>query len=181
MFHDDSPLGRIVNFLAMVMALAGGIALLVLVGVVVVSVVGRALVWAGLRPIYGDYEIAEVIVGFAIFAFMPWAHLKRGNAIVSLLTDRFGPTVNRWILVITDLMMLAAAAFIAWRLYYGMLDRFQYGETTLLLRISMGWAYATGFIGAVAFVIISVYVLGRSLSAALEGKDEDVATSGVQH
>lgn len=181
MFQDSSPLGRTVNFLAMTMALAGGIALLVLVGMVVVSVIGRAFIWAGLRPIYGDYEIAETIVGFAIFAFLPWAHLKRGNAIVSLITDRFSAAVNRWILVITDIMMLAAAAFIAWRLYYGMLDRFQYGETTLLLRLSMGWAYATGFVGALTFVVITVYVLGRSLTAALGGKDEDVVTSGVQH
>lgn len=165
--------------LAKVMALAGGIALLALVAMVVISVVGRAFIWAGLRPVYGDYEIASAIVGFAIFAFLPWAHLTRGNAIVTLLTDRFSPAVNRWILVITDVMMLAAAAFIAWRLYFGMLDKFRYGETSLLLRMSMGWAYAAGLLGAVAFAIISAYVLGRSLTAAMRGEDEGISSTGA--
>lgn len=161
------------------MALAGGITLLLLVAMIVASVIGRAFIWAGLRPVYGDYEIASAIVGFAIFAFLPWAHLTRGNAIVTLLTDLFSPAVNRWILVITDILMLSAAVFIAWRLYYGMLDKFNYGETTLLLRMSMGWAYAAGLVGAVIFAITSVYVLGRSLTAALRGEDEGIESAGA--
>ena len=90
-------------------------------------------------------------IGFAIFAFLPWAHLTRGHAIVTLLSDRFGPLFNRWILVITDAMMLAAAVFIAWRLYFGMLDKFAYRETTLLLRMPLGWTYSCGARGRLRF------------------------------
>ena len=87
-------------------------------------------------------------------------------------SDRFGPLVNRWILVITDIMMLAAAGFIAWRLYDGMLDKFRYNETTLLLRMPLGWTYAAGLVGAVVFVVVALYVLGRSVSHALAGRSE---------
>lgn len=160
------------------MAIAGGLALLGLVGLVVVSVVGRAFIWAGLKPVYGDYEIVEMGVGFAIFAFMPWAHLTRSHAIVTLITDRFGDAANRIILVITDLMMLVASSFLAWRLYYGMMDKFAYHETTLLLRWPLGWGYLAGFIGAVVFAIVSIYVLGRSLTAACRGENE-VSTQGA--
>lgn len=154
------------------MAITGGIVLLGLVALVVISVVGRALIWAGLRPVYGDYELVEMGIGFAVFSFLPWAHLTRSHAIVTLLTDRFGAAVNRWILVVTDAMMLAAASFIAWRLSHGMLDKFAYGETTLLLRVPLGWGYLAGLAGAVVFTIVSIYVLGRSVSAALRGEDE---------
>lgn len=172
MFQDNSPLGRAIHLLAKATALAGGIVLLGLVAMIVVSVVGRALIWAGLKPIYGDYEIVEMGVGFAIFAFMPWAHLTRSHAIVTLITDRFGEVVNRVILVITDVMMLVASAFLAWRLYHGMMDKFAYHETTLLLRWPLGWGYLAGFAGAVIFAVISIYVLGRSLSAAAKGENE---------
>ncbi|WP_196259297.1 TRAP transporter small permease [Pelagibacterium limicola] len=175
MFQDGSPLGRAIYGLAKATALAGGIALLGLVVLVVVSVFGRAFIWAGLRPVYGDYELVEKGVGFAIFAFLPWAHLTRSHALVTLITDRFGDAVNRVILVITDVMMLAASSFIAWRLYYGMLDKFAYGETTLMLRIPLGWGYMAGFAGALVFAIVSVYVLGRSLSAAIRGENEPSA------
>ncbi|UYO01378.1 MAG: TRAP transporter small permease [Devosia sp.] len=143
-----------------------------MVAMVVVSVVGRALLWIGLRPITGDYELVSVGMGFAIFAFMPWAHLTRGHALVSLVTDSFGQTINNWILVITDTMMLALSAFIAWRLYFGMMDKFAYRETTLLLRFPMGWAYAAGMVGAVIMVVVALYVVGRSLSYALANEAE---------
>lgn len=176
LFQDQSPLGRIIYGLARLMALAGGIVLIALVLLVVVSVTGRALLWAGLRPVRGDYELVEAGIGFAVFAFLPWAHLERGHAIVTIVTDRFGPVVNRWILVITDIMMLAAASFIAWRLYDGMLDKFRYNETTLLLRMPLGWSYTAGLVGAVVFVIVAIYVLGRSISNALAGRSETLSS-----
>ena len=89
MFEDSLPIGRAVTLLAKLMAILGGIVLLALIAMVVVSVIGRAFIWAGLRPVLGDYELVEMGVGFAIFAFMPWAHLTRSHAIVTLFTDRF--------------------------------------------------------------------------------------------
>ncbi|MAN78185.1 MAG: hypothetical protein CML24_13575 [Rhizobiales bacterium] len=178
MFQDKSPLGRGIYGLAKLMALAGGVVLIALVLLVVVSVTGRALLWAGLRPVRGDYKLVEAGIGFAVFAFLPWAHLERGHAIVTIVTDRFGPIVNRWILVVTDIMMLVAASFIAWRLYDGMLDKFRYNETTLLLRMPLGWSYSAALAGAVVFVIVALYVLGRSISNAMGGRSEIQSSGG---
>ncbi|MFN4153902.1 MAG: TRAP transporter small permease [Paracoccaceae bacterium] len=172
MFRDESALGRTVHAIAKATALAGGAILIVITVLIVVSVSGRALIWAGMRPVNGDYELVSMGIGFAVFAFLPWAHLKRAHAIVTLVSDSLSPAVNRWILVVTDIMMMTAAIFIAWRLYQGMLDKFSYQETTLLLRIPLGWAYAAGLVGAVVFAITAIYVLGRSLTAAVTGVSE---------
>jgi TRAP-type C4-dicarboxylate transport system permease small subunit len=172
MFRDESVLGRTAIALARGLAILGGIALMVIVAMVVASVVGRALIWLGLRPITGDYELVSIGMGFAVFAFMPWVHLQRGHALVTLVTDSFGVRANAWLLVISDLMMLALSSFIAWRLYFGMMDKFAYRETTLLLRFPLGWAYALGMVGAVALVLVSAYVAGRSISYALAGEAE---------
>lgn len=172
MFKDESVLGRLAHGLAKWLAVAGGLVLMAMVAMVIVSIIGRALLWVGLRPITGDYELVSVGMGFAVFAFMPWAHLMRGHALVSLVTDSFGVRANAWILVVTDLMMLVASVFIAWRLYFGMMDKFAYRETTLLLRFPLGWAYAVGFIGAVVLVVVSLYVFARSLTYALAGEAE---------
>lgn len=172
MFQDDSILGRFVHALARWTAVAGGVVMIATVLMVVASIGGRALLWAGLRPITGDYELVSAGMGFAVFAFMPWAHLMRGHALVALVTDNFGRRANGLILVLTDLMMLIASAFIAWRLYFGTMDKFAYGETTLLLRMPLGWAYAAGLLGAVIWVVVSVYVLGRSISNFMHGRTE---------
>jgi len=152
------------------MAIAGGIVLLAMIAIVVISVIGRAFIWAGLKPILGDYELISVGMGFAVFAFLPWAHLMRGHALVSLLTDTFSDRANAWILVVTDFMMLVASAFITWRLYFGMTDKFNYRETTILLGLPLGWAFLAGFIGAVVLVLVSVFVFGRSVQDAVTGK-----------
>lgn len=178
MFRDSSPLGQFVGYLAKWTAIAGGGVLVAMTVMICVSIVGRALLWAGLRPITGDYELVSIGMGFAVFAFMPWTHLQRGHALVTLVTDAFGARVNSVILIITDLMMLIASAFIAWRLYYGMLDKFAYRETTLLLRFPLGWAYAMGLVGAVILVIVSVYVLGRSIANAASGQVEPRQAGG---
>ncbi len=172
MFEDTSVLGRMVIGMAKAMAVAGGLALVAMVVLVVASVVGRALIFIGFKPILGDYEIVSIGMGFAVFAFLPWVHLERGHAMVTILTDNLPKAFTRWLLVTTDLMMLLVSAFLAWRLYDGTLDKLRYGETTLLLGFPLGWGYALGLVGAVAFVVVSIYVLGRSLTDALAGRDE---------
>lgn len=178
MFEDLSLPGRVVHGLAKWMAVAGGVALIAVIVIVIVSITGRALIWAGLRPIPGDYELVSAGMGFAVFSFMPWAHLQRGHATVALVTDTFGPRANWIILVVTDIAMLAAASFIAWRLYFGMMDKFAYNETTLLLRMPLGWAYAAGFVGAVVFVVVAAWLAGRTISYALAGKSEPRTAGG---
>ena len=178
MFEDRSILGRLATGLAKWLAVAGALMLMVMVATMVISIGGRALIWLGLRPITGDYELVSIGMGFAVFAFMPWAHLQRGHALVALVTDSFGVRANAWILVITDLLMLAMSTFLAWRLYHGMMDKFAYGETTLLLRIPLGWGYALGLVGAITLALVSVFVLGRSISYAMSGVAEPKRAGG---
>jgi TRAP-type C4-dicarboxylate transport system permease small subunit len=177
-FRDNALLGRLVHALARWSAIAGGLMLIAMTILICVSIIGRAFLWAGLKPILGDYELVSIGMGFAVFAFMPWAHLKRGHALVSLVTDAFGVRANGVILVVTDAMMLVISTFLAWRLYVGMVDKFAYRETTLLLRFSLGWAYALGLIGAVILVVVAIYVLGRSITYAANGEAEPKHAGG---
>jgi TRAP-type C4-dicarboxylate transport system permease small subunit len=177
---DETKLGRGVHGLARYVAIAGGVVLTAIVIITVLSVVGRAFIWAGLGSIRGDYELVEAGVGFAIFAFLPWTHLTRGHAVVSVFTDFLSARANAWIMVVSDALMLAIAAFIAWRHLLGTIDKFNYGETTLLLRMPLWWAYAAGLVGAAVLVIVAVYVLVRSVREALSD-DPPHPAQGMVH
>lgn len=173
-------IGRFVSGLARTVAIAGGLALTAIVALIVLSVIGRSLIWAGLGPITGDYEIVEAAVGFAVFAFLPWAHLTRGHAVVSIFTDLAGPRFNAWLMVVCDALMLVVAVFITWRQTLGAMDKYAYGETTLLLRMPLWWSYAAGLIGAVTLVLVAAYLLARSVADALAGRRPH-AGQGVVH
>lgn len=177
---DDTIVGRLVVGLARMTAIAGGLMLVAITVMIVCSVIGRALIWLGLAPIAGDYELVEAGVGFAVFAFLPWAHLTRGHAVVSIFTDFLGARVNAWIVLIADALMLLIATFITWRHALGALDKFSYGETTLLLRMPLWWAYAAGLFGAIVFVVVAAYVAARSLVDALS-KDPPHPAQGAAH
>jgi TRAP-type C4-dicarboxylate transport system permease small subunit len=163
---DRSWIARAIWSLARLVAVAGGAVLLVVAVITVVSIVGRAFIWAGLTSIRGDFELVEAGVGFAVFSFLPWAHLTRGHAVVTILTGAFSARVNAIITVISDLLMLVVAAFLTWRHFDGMLDKLAYGETTLLLRFPLWWSYAVGLPGAVTFVLVAMLMLAGSLANA---------------
>ena len=154
--------------LARMMAIAGGLVLLALIVLTCLSITGRSLIWArhliweGLGPIPGDFEMVEMGVGFAVFSFLPWCHLKGGNARVDLFKDFLGKGVNRLIEIVTNLLMLGVSGLIAWRLWYGMLDKHGYTETTFILQFPIWIGYAAAMVGACVFVLVSVYCVLRS-------------------
>jgi len=168
-------LERLIDMLARITALAGGVVLVLLIIITVISVTGRALVFAGLAPIPGDFELVEAGTAFAVFSFLPWCHLKRGNAVVEVLTMHFSDSVNRTIDVVANLLMLVFAALICWRHWLGTLDKHSYGETTFILEFPIWWAYAASLFGAVVFVIVSAWCLLRSLIELKTGPEPAVS------
>ena len=161
---DETPFGRFVFRLATAVAIAGGIALVLVTGLTVVSVVGRALIPLGLKPVLGDYEIVQVGVLFAIFCSLPLTQYLRGHADVALLTDRFSPRVAAAIELVMDLLTLAAFAFVVWRYALGMIDKAGNREMTLILHLQLWWIYAVGMVGAIATVVVSLYCVARSFA-----------------
>ena len=189
-------LERVVTFIARWTALAGGLVLIILTILTVASVSGRAMLTAanlhdsdswlmpiypllrsvggffnglGAKPIPGDFELVEAGTGFAIFAFLPWCHLKRGHATVELLAGWYPTWLNHIIDIVANFLMLAVTVLLAWRHLLGTLDKVSYGETTFILQFPLWWGYAASMIGAVVFVIVSAFVLLRSIAEFRSG------------
>ncbi len=154
---------RLVGTLARMTALTGGLVLTALIVITVISVTGRSLVFVGLGPIPGDFELLEAGTAFAVFAFLPWCHYRRGHAVVEILTMHFSDTANRFIEIIANGLMLGFALLICWRHWLGTIDKQNYGETTFILQFPLWWAYAASLFGAVVFVIVAAWCLWRSL------------------
>lgn len=154
------------------MALAGGVVLAALIVMTVVSIIGRTLIGIGLSPVPGDFELMEIGVGFAIFAFLPWCQLKRGHARVDLFQKLMSARLNQSIDFLSDVLMAVAAFLIAWRLWIGMLDKRGYGETTFILQFPVWLAYLASISGAIVFVIVSGFCILRSARPLIGYRDE---------
>ncbi len=152
-------LSTIIGWLARGLAIAGGLVLIALTILTVVSITGRSLIAYGLSPVPGDVELVEAGMAFAIFSFLPWCQLTRGHASVDIFTNFLSERANRVIDVIAEFLMTAVVTIIAWRLWFGMLDKMRYNETTFILQFPVWWPYAASMVAAAIGVIVSFYVL----------------------
>ena len=164
--------GRYVELLAKSVALLGGLFLVALVGLTILSIVGRQLLFVGLGPIPGDFELVEIGCAFAIFCFLPWCQYMGGHATVDIFLAGFKSSVNRLLELLWNTVMTCVSCLILWRLYVGILDKKSFGETTLILEIPTWISYSMGLFGSSVFVLVSLYTMWRSfndLSSLKEG------------
>ena len=159
-----SALRKLAEVIAATLAIAGGVVLLIIVVLTCLSIAGRALVpfELGVGPIRGIYDMTEIGMAAAIFAFLPLAQLENAHARVDLFQSFIPQAMNSVLDLLFNVAMFVVAAFGTYRLYLGMQDKFSYGETTLIAQIPVWQGYAAGLVGGVGFVLIAAFCVIRS-------------------
>ena len=175
---------------ARLMAICGGLVLIVLIVLICISVIGRSLngllhgwigavmpgisAWAldlGVGPINGDFELVEAGVAFAIFAFLPLCQISAGHASVDIFTAKLPTRINRVLQLAIEVIFAVVLIAIAYQLYNGMLSKQRYGDTTFLLQFPIWWAYAASLSGSILTAVISFYVAGIRALELMRGED----------
>lgn len=157
-------LSNVADLVARGLALAGGTVLVALIALTCVSIAGRALVPLdiGIGPIRGIYDMTEIGMAAAVFAFLPWAQLRELHARVDLAQQTIPVRMNLALDLLFNIAMALVAAVGTWRLYLGMLDKLSYGETTLIAQIPVWHGFAAGLVGAAGFVLVSLFCVLRA-------------------
>ena len=159
---ETDRIHRALNGVAQVLALTGGAVLLLLVVLVCVSAVGNAVlnlgraewlvriapdlsrrvVGSGVGPLKAGYELIEIGLAIAVFAFLPWAGMRGAHARVDIATTRLPARVCRMLDRLWLALLALVFAIVAWRMGGGLLGKLQARDTTFLLGIPLWWAYA---------------------------------------
>jgi TRAP-type C4-dicarboxylate transport system permease small subunit len=174
----EAFVGRILGWIAGVLALVGGIILTGVMIVAVVSIIGRYSRRTGLPgldrlgPVPGDFEIVSMGAGIAIFFFLAWAQFNRGHITVDIFISRLPPRGKAALSVIGNLLLTILAVILAQQVGIGMEEKQRFGETTAILQIPTWWSYAGGIVGLWSFAIVSGYTVWRSLNEMLGPGEE---------
>lgn len=128
---------RLAERLGAALALAGAALSLFVAGLVTVSV---GLRWATSSGLPGDFEMVQMAVALAIFSFLPYTQLRRGNMLVDTFTVRLPPRVLAVIDAFWDMVYAAVAALLGWRLAVGATDAINSHTSTMVLGLPVGWA-----------------------------------------
>ncbi len=144
-------------------AILGGIVLLAVVVMNVVSVIG-GVVW---KPFPGDFEMTEIGVAVAVFAFLPYCQLTDANVTADIFTANAGRRTIAFFKLLASIVALLFAGLLLWKMYAGMGDQRQYGYTTAILQFPTWKAFVPILISLALLVVASIVTLienGRTVT-----------------
>lgn len=164
-------LSGLVRTVVTVWALLGGLVLSAVVLLNVASIAGAAVLN---QPVPGDFEMTQVGVAVAAFAFLPFCQLERANVSADIFTSAASP---RWIAAFSLLASAVALVFSAlmiWRMYFGLIDQKTYGYTTAILQFPHWWAFAPILVSLALLLIASAVTLTEDVRSWSRPGAEDV-------
>lgn len=146
------------------MALLGGAALLGAMLVLVATVAGGAFG----RPLLGDSEIVELLVGIGVFAFLPYCQLRGSNVIVDFFTQPLPARARNWLDATMGLIFIFVATVLTWRMLEGGLTAWERSRRSMFLQLPDWWGYALGIIAMLLWVVVCAWTTWLSLRRALD-------------
>jgi TRAP-type mannitol/chloroaromatic compound transport system permease small subunit len=134
--HDEmpprGPWGERLFVLTKVFALAGGLLLLALVAMSVVSIIGRKLTSS---PVPGDIEIMQMGTAVAAAALLPYCEMLGKHLRVDFFTTGMQAHHKAILDAIANLLLAIVGALVAWRTAAYTISIHEAGETSMVL----GW------------------------------------------
>lgn len=159
--------GKALRYWVTALALLGGMVLVLLVAMSVVSILGRALFS---KPIQGDYELAQMMSAMAVSLFLPYCHLRRAHILVDFFTAGASKRVKHWLDAIAGLLLTVIAAVFARQLFIGMTDGQDSGETSMLLGLPVWWPYTALVVAFGSLSLTALYFTVIELTRGIKGQ-----------
>lgn len=128
--HD--PVEHVLKLASKTMALTGGALFVGLIGMSLVSIVGRKL---GFGSVNGDIELMQAGTAVAAATFLPYCTLLGEHLKVDFFTEGMREQLKLRIDGIADLLLAMVAALLTWRTALAALSSFESGEVTPLVSL----------------------------------------------
>ncbi len=154
-------------------AFVGGVMLMLLAVMTVVSVIGRAVFG---QPVPGDIEITQYVIAVAISAFFPYCLFSGGNLIVDFFTAKANERTRRVLDAIGALTLAFAMGLFAWRTVVGTIAVKSSGETSMVISMPLWWTYA---LMAPGFALATLAALALAANI-LRGETDNEAADQVK-
>jgi TRAP-type C4-dicarboxylate transport system permease small subunit len=160
----EAPPGLIERLTSAVAVVGGCLALGVAV-LVCVSVLGR---WLFSAPVNGDFEYVQMATAVAVFTYLPYTQLRRGNIMVDTFTGWLPARSTALIDAFWDFVFAACMAFCAAGLFEGALEAWRSGQTTMQVQIILWPVIALSGLLCALVASVSVLTALRLLARAPE-------------
>jgi len=151
--HNGTRLHSLVLRICTGWALLGGLVLVAVVGVNLVSVVGAATIG---KAFPGDFEMTEMGVAIAAFSFLPYCQIAGLNVTADIFTANASKSLLAFFTLLAAIVALLFAGLMLRQMYLGLLDQRAYDYTTTILQVPVWWGFAPCLI-SLALLILAAF------------------------
>lgn len=144
-------------------ALAGGLLLVAIVLMNAYSLVADILFG---RPLAGDFELVEVGVAVAAFAFLPYCQVTGANVTADIFTQDARPSVVATLSAMAGVIALLFALLLVWRMALGLVELREFRETTTIISFPIWVAYVP-ILASLCLLVVAALI---SLRDAVAGR-----------
>ncbi|HCL64645.1 MAG TPA: hypothetical protein DIC56_07345 [Rhizobium sp.] len=144
-------------------ALLGGLLTLAVVAVQTLSVITGAFG----HPLPGDFELTELGIAVAAFAFLPYCQLTDANVTADIFTSGLSRRWQAVLALLSSVIALVFASIMAWRTWIGAQNQFEYDYQTAILQIPIGYAFVAIVISLILVAVAAVITLVESYEDAV--------------
>ncbi|WP_310611742.1 TRAP transporter small permease [Limnohabitans sp.] len=134
----SSGVDRVLELLCDASATIGGVVLVAIASVTVVSVVGRAFFS---HPILGDVELVQLSCAVVVASFLPYTQFRHANIIVDFFTTHASERTQSKLDAFGTLLYTLVMALVAWRVAVGGVDIKANQETSMLMALPLWIPY----------------------------------------
>ncbi|GEO85667.1 MULTISPECIES: TRAP transporter small permease [Alphaproteobacteria] len=145
-------------------AILGGVVLIAVVIMQSISVVTGAFG----HPLPGDFELTELGIAVAMFAFLPYCQMTDANVTADIFTSGASRRVLGVLGVLASVIALAFSVIMVWRTWAGMENQFDYGYQTAILGLSIGYAFLPIIVSLILLALASIMTLIESFRQTVQ-------------
>ena len=169
MSQDLAPMygvDRVLQRLCDASATVGGIVLVAIASVTVVSVIGRAFFS---YPILGDVELVQLGCAVVVASFLPYTQFRHANIIVDFFTSNVSEKTQSKLDAFGTLLYTLVMALVAWRVAVGGVDIKAAQETSMLMALPLWIPYMLMVPGLVLCAVIGLVQTLQHLGLMAKG------------
>jgi len=155
--HDLVEHDRVEHWLILAgkaMAISGGMLFLALIGMSLVSIVGRKL---GFGSVNGDIELMQAGTAVAATAFLPYCTLLGEHIKVDFFTENMRDSLKRPIDGVTEVLFSIVSGVLVWRTILSAIATYESEEVTTLVSLPLWIPTALLVPGLFLMMVCAIY------------------------
>jgi TRAP-type C4-dicarboxylate transport system permease small subunit len=122
------------------------------------------------RPLLGDSELVELLVGIAVFAFLPYCQLRGSNVIVDFFSQPLPLRMRHWLDATMGVAFVFVALVLTWRMAEGGITAWERSRRSMFLQLPDWWGYLFAVFAMLLWIVVCAHTAWGSAKRARAAK-----------